>query len=66
MGHQRPRKYEDGESLFRKDKHGAADGVITIVSGRYDADQHRWMYTVKDSKKQPIAEELPEIQIGNS
>lgn len=37
---------------------------VTIVSAFYDGGQHKWMYTLKDWKLDPIDAPKPEDALG--
>lgn len=61
---QRPRRYSDGKKLRLKNEHGLMEFDVTIVSAFYDGGQHKWMYTLKDWKLDPIDAPKPEDALG--
>ena len=60
----RPQKYPIGKKLRLKNEHGIYEYDVSIVSARYDDQQHKWMYTLEDYKLDPIEGEKPENALG--
>ena len=61
---QRPRKYEDEQNLRMENAQGILEYDVSVVSARYDEEQHKWMYTLNDWQNERIAGETPETKLG--
>lgn len=61
---ERPRKFEDGKKLRKKNSMGFFAYNVIVVKAEYDPDEHCWMYTLKDHKSEPMSGTYAETELG--
>ena len=60
---QRPRKHDDEKKLRKKNSQGLFVHDVSIVSARYDDQEHKWMYTLNDWQNVRIPGETQETEL---
>lgn len=46
-----------------KNKQGILQYIVTVVSAEYNKDNHKWLYTLKDYRSQPIPGRVAETEL---